>query len=80
MNKYIISSLIAIAPIAATAQNNNTANSGSMQPEHNDSIHSEHKLQGVTVKSTASRRMAGALNGMVMGRQELFKAACCNPE
>ena len=78
MNKYIISSLIAIAPIAATAQNNNTANSGSMQPEHNDSIHSEHKLQGVTVKSTASRRMAGALNGMVMGRQELFKAACCN--
>ena len=78
MNKYIISSLIAIAPVAATAQSNNTTNNGSVQSEHNDSIHAEHKLHGVTVKSTASRRMAGPLNGMVMGRQELFKAACCN--
>lgn len=70
MNKYVVSTLFAIAPFAAMAQNTGNVIS--------DSIHSEHKLQGVTVKSTATRRMAGALNGMVMGRQELFKAACCN--
>lgn len=70
MNKYIVSTLFAIASVTAMAQNNGNITT--------DSIHSEHKLQGVTVKSTATRRMAGALNGMVMGRQELFKAACCN--
>ena len=69
MNKYIISSLIAVAPVVAAAQT---------QDNNNDSIQTEHRLQGVTVKSTATRRMAGALNGMIMGRQELFKAACCN--
>lgn len=62
--------MIVFAPMAVKAQNNNTAS--------DDSIHAEHKLQGVTVKSSATRRLGGALNGMVMGRQELFKAACCN--
>lgn len=70
MNKFVLlSSIIAVAPVVAMAQT---------QDNNNDSIHAEHKLQGVTVKSTASRRLAGALNGMIMGRQELFKAACCN--
>lgn len=68
MNRYIFSTIFAVASVGASAQSSITA----------DSIHSEHKLQGVTVKSTATRRMAGALNGVVMGRQELFKAACCN--
>lgn len=31
----------------------------------------------VTSKA-ATRRMAGAMNGVSIGRQELFKAACCN--
>lgn len=61
--------VMASVPFVAVAQNETTIN---------DSIHGEHKLQGVTVKSTATRRLGGALNGMVMGRQELFKAACCN--
>ena len=68
MNRYIFSTIFAVASVGASAQSSIAT----------DSIHSEHKLQGVTVKSTATRRMAGALNGVVMGRQELFKAACCN--
>ena len=69
MNKIIMPSLLALASVTASAQN---------ADNKNDSIHAEHKLQGVTVKSSASRRLGGAINGMVMGRQELFKAACCN--
>lgn len=69
MNKIIMPSLLALASVTASAQNADNTN---------DSIHAEHKLQGVTVKSSASRRLGGAINGMVMGRQELFKAACCN--
>lgn len=37
------------------------------------------RLEGVTVTSgSTTRRMAGAVNGTVITRQELFKAACCN--
>lgn len=37
------------------------------------------RLDGVTVTSgSTTRRMAGAVNGTVITRQELFKAACCN--
>ena len=43
-----------------------------------DTLSYDNRLQGVTVKSSATRRMAGALNGMQIGRDELFKAACCN--
>lgn len=68
MNRYIFSTIFAVASVGASAQSGIAT----------DSIHSEHKLQGVTVKSSATRRLGGALNGMVMGRQELFKAACCN--
>lgn len=37
------------------------------------------KLEGVTVSGGRGvRRMAGAVNGVSIGRDELFKAACCN--
>ena len=45
----------------------------------NDSIAREASVQEVTVTSANSmRRMGGAVNGVSIGRQELFKAACCN--
>lgn len=38
-----------------------------------------HELGGVTVKGTATtRRMSGPINGVTIGREELFRAACCN--
>lgn len=53
-------------------------NGGRQTYADNDSLKYENKLQGVTVKSSATRRMAGAITGTVIGRDELFKAACCN--
>ena len=37
-------------------------------------------LQNVTITSRRSgtRRMGGAVNGVLINREELFKAACCN--
>ena len=44
-----------------------------------DSIDSEASVREVTVTSKNSmRRIGGAVNGVSIGRQELFKAACCN--
>lgn len=39
----------------------------------------EHNLKEIKVTSTTStRRIGGPVNGVSIGRQELFKAACCN--
>lgn len=45
-----------------------------------DTSASHHELHSVVVSTRrpGTTRMAGALNGMNMGREELFKAACCN--
>ena len=45
----------------------------------NDSIEGQ-KLDEVTVavRRQGTRRMSGAINGTVINREELFKAACCN--
>ena len=48
--------------------------------EHKDSLyHTTQHLDEVTVRSKVStRRMAGAVNGVQITQQELFRAACCN--
>ena len=50
--------------------------------QDNDSLEvdKEQNLQNVTITSRRSgtRRLSGALNGVVVNREELFKAACCN--
>lgn len=83
--KTIISAFLCAAGIAASAQTTGrdslaaqTTGTATAQTEPQDTTYREHRLGGVTVKSAATRRMGGALNGMVIGRDELFKAACCN--
>lgn len=65
--KTTLSALLLLsAPVASKAQQDSTT------------IKGQH-LDGVTVTSgSTTRRMAGAVNGTVITRQELFKAACCN--
>ena len=45
-----------------------------------DSIFKEKQLNGVTVaaRKSGTSRLAGAVNGFTMNKNELFKAACCN--
>ena len=50
--------------------------------QDNDSLEvdKEASLQNVTITSrrTGTRRISGAVDGMIINREELFKAACCN--
>ena len=49
------------------------------QNHASDSIYKERELNEVTVTSKyGTRRMGGAVNGVRIGQQELFRAACCN--
>lgn len=42
-------------------------------------VHKEKELQGIVVRSkNPIRRMTGAVNGVSIHKEELFKAACCN--
>ena len=45
-----------------------------------DMVHRNHKLKELTVVSrqVGMKRMGGVINGISMGKEELFKAACCN--
>lgn len=47
---------------------------------NNDTIDAERNLKEVQITSRKSgtRRMGGAVNGISVNREELFKAACCN--
>jgi outer membrane receptor for ferrienterochelin and colicin len=50
--------------------------------QDNDSLEvdKEQSIQNVTITSrrAGTRRMGGAVNGVMINREELFKAACCN--
>ena len=47
--------------------------------QENDSLNTR-QLDGVTIKvrRKGTTRMSGPVNGVTIGREELFKAACCN--
>lgn len=66
---YISATIVAFAASSSVA---------AQTQAQQDTLGYDNKLSGVTVKSSATRRMGGALNGMQIGRDELFKAACCN--
>ena len=68
IRKYIFAAVMIITAAQTNAQTNDTTD-----------IWKESELKEVTVVSGSStRRMAGAVNGAVITRDELFKAACCN--
>ena len=68
IRKYIFATVMIITAAQTYAQTNDTTD-----------IWKESELKEVTVVSGSStRRMAGAVNGAVITRDELFKAACCN--
>lgn len=61
-----------LAAMTAAAQHSHTHS-------RNDTIHSEHELHEVHVRSKSNtRRLGGAVNGMRIGQNELLRAACCN--
>lgn len=73
---YLITS---IGTTAQTTDRRGDSANATAPSERGDSIDKEAMVREVTVTSGATtRRMGGAMNGVSIGRQELFKAACCN--
>lgn len=79
MKTIVIISAMAFC-LSANAQHNH--HSHDHNHGHNDTtevIEKEEQLQGVVVRSkNTMRRMVGAVNGVSIHKEELFKAACCN--
>ncbi len=70
--KFILISIAALFAISANAQVEESE-------EGTDPDNMEETLDGVVfTEKTATHRIAGAVNGVSIGREELFKAACCN--
>jgi len=68
--RFILTGIVMMSCLTAFAQDNDSLQDDSMKTLN---------LGNVTVTSRAgARRLGGAVNGVSIGREELFKAACCN--
>ncbi len=69
--KYILSCIVMMLCMSVYGQNNNSLQVDTMKTQN---------LSDVTVTSrrAGTRRLGGAVNGVMIYREELFKAACCN--
>ncbi len=69
--RYILTSAVLATALKAYSQT-----AGSSQ----DSVYSEKQLGEVqvTARKAGTSRLAGAVNGIAINKDELFKAACCN--
>ena len=75
--KYYLTSIIMMLCLSAYAQENHSAQTDSLNTP--DTLKSQN-LSNITITSrrAGTRRLSGAINGVVVNRDELFKAACCN--
>ena len=75
--KYIITSIVMMLTVSAYGQESNSLQTDTLDTP--DTLKTQN-LSDVTITSRRSgtRRLAGAVNGIVVNREELFKAACCN--
>lgn len=75
--KYIITSIVMMLSVSAYGQESNSLQTDTLDTP--DTLKTQN-LSDVTITSRRSgtRRLAGAVNGIVVNREELFKAACCN--
>ena len=75
--KYIFTSIVMMLSVSVYGQESNPLQTDSLDTP--DTLKTQN-LSDVTITSRRSgtRRLAGAVNGIVVNREELFKAACCN--
>ena len=75
--KYFFTSIVMMLSVSVYGQESNPLQTDSLDTP--DTLKTQN-LSDVTITSRRSgtRRLAGAVNGIVVNREELFKAACCN--
>ena len=72
-SRYILMSALLMASASAFARDK-------LEVLAHDSIFKDESLQEVKVvaRKPGTSRLAGAVNGIAVNKDELFKAACCN--
>ena len=69
--KFILTSIMMMLYLSAFGQDNNSLQTDTMKSQNLGNV-------TITSRRAGTRRLAGAINGVVVNREELFKAACCN--
>ena len=66
--------------VSLSSSYNNSVENNSVDSSSQDSIFKDETLQEVKVvaRKSGTSRLAGAVNGIAVNKNELFKAACCN--
>ena len=66
--------------VSLSSSYNNSVENNSVDSSSQDSIFKDETLQEVKVvaRKSGTSRLAGAVNGIAVNKDELFKAACCN--
>ena len=90
-SRYILLSALLVIGAGTYAKNNktevvsllsyhNSVRNNSVDSSSQDSIFKDETLQEVKVvaRKSGTSRLAGAVNGIAVNKDELFKAACCN--
>ena len=90
-SKYLLLSALLVIGTETYAKNNktevasllsyhNSVRNDSVDSSSQDSIFKDETLQEVKVvaRKSGTSRLAGAVNGIAVNKDELFKAACCN--
>lgn len=90
-SKYLLLSALLVIGAETYAKNNktevesllsyhNSVRNNSVDSSSQDSIFKDETLQEVKVvaRKSGTSRLAGAVNGIAVNKDELFKAACCN--
>ena len=90
-SRYILLSALLVIGAETYAKNNktevesllsyhNSVRNNSVDSSSQDSIFKDETLQEVKVvaRKSGTSRLAGAVNGIAVNKDELFKAACCN--
>ena len=90
-SRYILLSALLVIGTETYAKNNktevesllsyhNSVRNNSVDSSSQDSVFKDETLQEVKVvaRKSGTSRLAGAVNGIAVNKDELFKAACCN--
>jgi outer membrane receptor for ferrienterochelin and colicin len=69
--KYILTSIVMMLSLSVFGQDIDSLQADTMMTQSLDNV-------TITSRRSGTRRMGGAVNGVLINREELFKAACCN--
>ena len=69
--KFILTSIMMMLYLSAFGQGNDSLQADTIKTQNLNNV-------AITSRRASTRKMGGAVNGVMINKEELFKAACCN--